>query len=196
MLSEVIAYCDQNHNLNLPREGQEWKTRLWLAMIRDEVITPLAYDSFISPVSGRLRERARVLSSGAGPPFNGKFPFSWTIKDLVDGLLRQVEGECFCNKDFGLRNFRVFFCTVTAVEPLLRGPPLSGHTLLSGQISKSQKYLLHSNKETTSIKRPSLLSGRGHLRAVPNSVFLFIITSFKLSFSFFHDTNSRSCFEF
>ena len=97
MLSEVIAYCDQNHNLDLLQEKKKWKARLWLAMISDEVITPLAYDSFISPVSGRLRERARVLSSGAGPRFNGKFPFSWSIKNLVDVLFLQVGGEYFCN---------------------------------------------------------------------------------------------------
>ena len=93
MLSEVIAYCDQNHNLGLLREENEWKTRLWLTMINSEKITPLAYDSFISPVSGRLRERARVLSSGAGPRFNGKFPFSWIIKDIVNVLLLQVGGR-------------------------------------------------------------------------------------------------------
>ena len=76
------------------------------------------------------------------------------------------------------------------VEPLLSGPPLSGpplsgHTLLNGQMSKSQEYLLYIIKDTTSIKRPPLLSGRGHLRAVPNSVFLLIITSFERSASFF-----------
>ena len=93
MLSEVIAYCDQNHNLDLLREGKEWKTTLWLTMINNEIITPLAYDSFISPVSGRLRERACVLSSGAGPRFNGKFPFSWVINDIVNVLLLQAGGE-------------------------------------------------------------------------------------------------------
>ena len=93
MLSEVIAYCDQNHNLGILREENEWKTGLWLTMINNEVITPLSYDSFVSPVSGRLRERARVLSSGAGPRFNGKFPFSWIIKDIVNVLLLQVGGR-------------------------------------------------------------------------------------------------------
>ena len=93
MLSEVIAYCDQNHNLDLLCEGKEWKTRLWLTMIDSEKITPLAYDSFISPVSGRPRERARVLSSGAGPRFNNQFPFSWIIKDMVNVLLLHAEGK-------------------------------------------------------------------------------------------------------
>ena len=93
MLSEVIAYCDQNQNLDLLRKEKEWKTRLWLTMISDENITPLAYDSFISPVSGRLREKARVLNTGAGFRFNGEFPFSWIIKDLVNVLLLQVWGK-------------------------------------------------------------------------------------------------------
>ena len=60
---------------------------------------------------------------------------------------------------------------ISTVEPPLSGPPLSGHTLLNGHLSKSQKYLLYINKQTTSIKRPPLLSGRGHLPTVPNSVF-------------------------
>ena len=89
----MIAYCDQNHNLNLLCEEKEWTTRLWLTMINDEVITPLSYDAFISPVSGRVRERARVLSSGVGPRFNGKFPFSWVVKDVVKDILLQVAGE-------------------------------------------------------------------------------------------------------
>ena len=92
MLSEVIAYCDQNHNLDLLREGNEWKTRLWLTMINKEVITPLSYDSFTSPVSGRVRERARVSSTGVGQRFSAKFPFSWIIKDIVNVLLLQVGG--------------------------------------------------------------------------------------------------------
>ncbi len=99
MLSEVIAYCDQNHNLNLLCDGNEWKTRLWLTMINDDVITPLSYESFISPVSRRVRERARVLSTGAGPRFNGQFPFSWMIRDMVNVLLLQVGGEQFLNRE-------------------------------------------------------------------------------------------------
>jgi hypothetical protein len=92
LLSEVIAFCDQNHNLDLLCEEKEWKTRLWLTMINEEVITPLNYDSFTSPVSGRVRERARVSSTGVEYHFRGKYPFSWIIKDMVNGLLLQVEG--------------------------------------------------------------------------------------------------------
>jgi hypothetical protein len=92
LLSEVIAYCDQNHNLDLLREEKEWKSRLWLTMINEEVITPLSYDSFTSPVSGRVRERARVSSTGVGHCFSAKFPFSWIIKDIVNVLLLKVGG--------------------------------------------------------------------------------------------------------
>ena len=70
------------------------------------------------------------------------------------------------------------------VEPPLSGPPLSGHTLLNGHMSKSQKYLVYIIKDKTSIERPSLFSGRGHLQVVPSSVFLIIVTSFKRSASF------------
>ena len=88
----MIAYCDQNHNLDLLREEKEWKSRLWLTMINEEVITPLSYDSFTSPVSGRVRERARVSSTGVGHCFSAKFPFSWIIKDIVNVLLLKVGG--------------------------------------------------------------------------------------------------------
>ena len=63
-------------------------------MLNEEIITPLSYDSFISPVSRRLRERACALSTGARHHFKGKFPFSWIIKDVVSVLLLQVFGEC------------------------------------------------------------------------------------------------------
>ena len=104
MLSEVIAFCDQNHNLDVLREGKEWKTRLWLTMISDEVIAPLTYDSFISPISHKLRERVRVLSSGAGHQFKAKFPFSWIVKDMVSVLLLQVGGQyMFFYSDVGVK---------------------------------------------------------------------------------------------
>ena len=65
------------------------------------------------------------------------------------------------------------------VEPPLNGPPLNGHTLLNGHMSKSQKYLVYIIKDKTSIERPPLLSGRGHLRVVPSSAFLIITTTIK-----------------
>ena len=39
---------------------------------------------------------------------------------------------------------------------------LNGHPLLSGQLKKSQKFLLLITLNVTSIKRSPLLSGRGH----------------------------------
>ena len=92
ILSEVIAYCDRNKNLNLLLEENTWTRKLWLEMLKEHNLTGITYESFISPVSGRLRERATVLSSGVGHPFEGKFPFSWIIKDIVHVLLLQVGG--------------------------------------------------------------------------------------------------------
>ncbi|XP_028416584.1 E3 ubiquitin-protein ligase rnf213-alpha-like [Dendronephthya gigantea] len=93
ILSEVIAFCDRNYNLNIPHEGKEWKSRLWFWMLSEVQITPLTYDSFISPESQRIRERAFVQNTGVGHPFNGKFPFSWIIKDIVSDLLIKVAGD-------------------------------------------------------------------------------------------------------
>ena len=92
IFSELIAYCDRNHNLDLLLEDKEWKLTLWLKMLCEEQITSLDYDSFISPVSRIVRERARVFSTGAVDHFKGKFPFSWVVNDMVNDLLQKVQG--------------------------------------------------------------------------------------------------------
>ena len=52
--------------------------------------------------------------------------------------------------------------SICTVEPVYNGPVLSGHPLLSGQFSKS-RILAHTHAViVTSIKRPTLISGRGH----------------------------------
>ena len=58
------------------------------------------------------------------------------------------------------------------VEPVLSGPVLSGHPLLSGQLSKSRKLLPLITVILTSIKRSPLLSGRGHPLLSPDELFL------------------------
>ena len=63
-------------------------------------------------------------------------------------------------------------------EPLLSGHPLSGHTLLGGQLSKSQKYPQYNTVNKTFIWRPPLLRGRGHLLAIPMRVFLLFLPLF------------------
>ena len=92
ILSEVIAYCDRNENLNFLLEENIWTRKLWSEMLKEDSITSMTYESFVSPVSGRLRERATVLSDGAGHRFEGKFPFSWIIKKIVQDLLLEVGG--------------------------------------------------------------------------------------------------------
>ena len=60
----------------------------------------------------------------------------------------------------------------TTVEPVLSGPVLSGHPLLSGQLSKSRKLLPLITVILTSIKRSLVLSGRGHPLLSPDELFL------------------------
>ena len=65
------------------------------------------------------------------------------------------------------------------VEPIDNGPVLSGHPLLSGQFSKS-RFFAHTNAvSVTCIKRPPLLSGRGHPVAVLCLSFFAIFTCIK-----------------
>ena len=64
--------------------------------------------------------------------------------------------------------FQLFFISrVTTVEPVL-----SGHPLLSGQLSKSRKLVPLITVILTSIKRSPLLSGRGHPLLSPDELFL------------------------
>ena len=58
------------------------------------------------------------------------------------------------------------------VEPVLSGTVLSGHPLLSGQLSKSRKLLPLFTVILTCIKRSPLLSGRGHPILSPSELFL------------------------
>jgi hypothetical protein len=65
------------------------------------------------------------------------------------------------------------------VEPLLSGPPLSGHPLLNGHISKSRHFCNTNTINYPYIKRPPLLRGRGHPKSGPKCCFMSIFTSIK-----------------
>ena len=62
------------------------------------------------------------------------------------------------------------------VEPVYNGPVLSGHPLLSGQFSKSRLFAHTNAVFVTCIRRPPLLSGRGHPVAVLCLSFFVIFT--------------------
>ena len=68
------------------------------------------------------------------------------------------------------------YCTV---EPVYNGPVLSGHPLLSGQFTKSRLFPHTNAVFVTCIRRPPLLSGRGHPVAVLCLSFFFIFTCIK-----------------
>ena len=69
--------------------------------------------------------------------------------------------------------------TIT-VEPVLRGTVLSGHPLLSGQLSKFRKLCPLIIVILTSIKRSPLLSGRGPFTKSQRAVSI-VLTCFKRS---------------
>ena len=73
-----------------------------------------------------------------------------------------------------LKTWRRCFQSITkrgnhmiTVEPLLSGPPSSGHPLLNDHISKSRKFCNTNTINYPSIKRSTLLSGRGHTKSSP-----------------------------
>ena len=61
------------------------------------------------------------------------------------------------------------YYAVSSVEPVL-----SGHPLLNGQLSKSQKLLPLIIVVLTCIKRSPLLSGRGHPLLSPDELFYYL----------------------
>ena len=67
------------------------------------------------------------------------------------------------------------------VKPVLSGPVLNGHPLLSGQLQRSRKFLLLNTLILTSIKRSPLLSGRGHLLQSPSEGISIVFTCIKRS---------------
>ena len=69
----------------------------------------------------------------------------------------------------------------TTVKPVLSGPVLNGHPLLSGQLQKSRKFLLLTTLNVTSIKRSPLLNGRGHLLQSPSVGISIVFTCIKRS---------------
>ena len=70
---------------------------------------------------------------------------------------------------------------LTTVKPVLSGPVLNGHPLLSGQLQKSRKFLLLNTLNVASIKRSPLLSGRGHLLQSPSEGISIVLTCIKRS---------------
>ena len=70
---------------------------------------------------------------------------------------------------------------VSIVKPVLSGPVLNGHPLLSGQLQKSRKFLLLTTLNVTSIKRSPVLSGRGHLLQSPSEGISIVLTCIKRS---------------
>ena len=77
----------------------------------------------------------------------------------------------------------VFLKTVKniTVKPVLDGPVLNGHPLLSSQLQKSRKFHLLTTLNATSIKRSPLLSGRGHLLQSPSEGISIAFTCIKRS---------------
>ena len=80
-------------------------------------------------------------------------------------------------KSINFKNIKI----VDTVKPVLNGPVLNGHPLLSGQLQKSQKFLLFMTLNVTSIKRSPLLSGRGHLLQSPSEGISIVFTCIKRS---------------
>ena len=94
-----------------------------------------------------------------------------TLQVVIYIMIRD-KGKCTVNTT---RNLIQGPPSSTTVEPLLSGHLLSGHPLLSGQLSKSRNFCQLNTVNITPVKRPPLLSSRGHLLAVPLMVLLLLL---------------------
>ncbi len=81
--AEIIAHCDQNSNLDIldPKNMNSPISQLWLLMFK---FTGGRID-FKSLVEGKTTIKT---------DFCCKFPFSWYVKDVVDALNADMQGEC------------------------------------------------------------------------------------------------------
>ena len=92
------------------------------------------------------------------------------------GMCRPIGYGLFYYHFYAVNQF-----TLHTVKPVLSGPVLNGHPLLSGQLQKSRKVLLLTTLNVTSIKRSPLLSGRDHLLQSPSEGISTVFTCIKRS---------------
>ena len=65
ILAEIIALADTDSNLDLIKDCNPWVSTLWLGILANPNISELSYSKMISPVTNSVRERVKVLGSGA-----------------------------------------------------------------------------------------------------------------------------------
>jgi len=115
ILAEVIAYVDRDGNLELAASENPWIVNLWLKVLRDNSVAYLEYDDFFVPKGDTyvLRRKIPVLKSGyRSHSFQCKLPFSWLLKERIDGLYqdaRSIAGEENLQRHF-LQLLVLIFC--------------------------------------------------------------------------------------
>ena len=91
ILAEIIALADRDCNLDLVRNDNSWRSRVWLTLLNNSSLVEIHYDDLISPEKHAIRERTPVLSSGSGTHiFQSGFPFSWIIKQNIDAKWKEA----------------------------------------------------------------------------------------------------------
>ena len=91
ILAEIIALADKDCNLDLVRNDNSWRSRIWLALLNNSSLAEIHYDDLISPERHAIRERTPVLSSGSGAlAFHSGFPFSWIIKQNIEAMWKEA----------------------------------------------------------------------------------------------------------
>lgn len=102
-MAQIIAFVDTNSNLALllPEQNPNWKIELWMAIFSDDKIAGLHAKCVICSASlvvpyphSFRREEQRVSASAkfvavATCNFQAGLPFSWLIKETIDGIIQQ-----------------------------------------------------------------------------------------------------------
>ncbi|KXJ23385.1 E3 ubiquitin-protein ligase RNF213 [Exaiptasia diaphana] len=83
LLAKVLAFADRDCNLNLLVDENQWLKSLWVHIFENKHLNEKYFDVSTSTI------REHVNVSGRGKHvFKCCFPFSWLVKDMVDGLGR------------------------------------------------------------------------------------------------------------
>ena len=116
ILAELVAYVDRDGNLELAASENPWIVNLWLKVFRDNSVAYLEYDEFFVPKGDAnvLRRKIPVLKSGyRSHSFQCKLPFSWLLKERIDGLYqdaRSIAGKVNLQRHCFFTIISSYFC--------------------------------------------------------------------------------------
>ncbi|ESO94720.1 hypothetical protein LOTGIDRAFT_232244 [Lottia gigantea] len=92
ILAGTVALLDKNLNMDIIKETNGWKEKLWLDILNRNNLLDLKYSNFISRENSEVLNEFVVNNTGYGQRcFQSSFPFSWLYVDLIEKTLTSLE---------------------------------------------------------------------------------------------------------